>query len=130
MPGILGVAGRCPSILMLSAHCLCSPVRCCTIFSNYCHHHNDVCHWLAIFAYYCIPCSCFSERLSHPKLLNLEASLSLAPSKINTYDEPSTLVQRTSRDKTLKCRREAKSKTAAHFAWHGSLITPLSSPGG
>lgn len=39
--------------------------------------------------------------MSHPKLLNLEGSLSLAPSKINTYDEPSTLVWRSSRDLKL-----------------------------
>lgn len=42
-----------------------------------------------------------SRKVSHPKLLNLEGSLSLAPSKINTYDEPSTLVWRSSRDLKL-----------------------------
>lgn len=39
--------------------------------------------------------------MSHPELLNVEASLSLAPSKINTYDEPSRLVWRSSRDLQL-----------------------------
>lgn len=61
------------------------------VLSNCCHHHN-VCHWLVTSVYSCIPCSCFYEKVRHSQLFNLEVSLSLAPSKINTYDKPSTVV--------------------------------------
>lgn len=92
-----------------------SPVRFITYFSNCCYQHVG----LPFLHNSCIHCSCFYERLSHPPLLNLEGSLSLAPSKINTYDKP--FVWRSSRDLPLdpkllqECKERALHKVGTEY---------------
>lgn len=122
LPGIL-VVWRRPSIFMLSGHCLYSLVRCCTIFSNY----LLSLPWqsLSLACHFCI----FLNTLQL-LLWNSESCKTVkfgSQSQFDTYDEPSTIVWRSSRDLQLDptVLRGGKEQNSCTLAWHGSAVTPL-----